>query len=98
MSLGGKVEEGKCTHCSPRLRVRLAHSRVFDGRAGEADEQRIRQGIPQVAGESVGPLAECVYFTGINGKRMSSAAFTNSGGSFAALPKYIGINNANRAP
>ena len=36
----------------PRVRVRL-----LDGRAGEADERRIRQGIAQVAGEAVGHLA-----------------------------------------
>ena len=31
--------------------------RLLDGRAGEADERRIRQGIAQVAGEAVGHLA-----------------------------------------
>ena len=36
----------------PHVRIRL-----FDGRAGEADERRIRQGIAQVAGEAVGHLA-----------------------------------------
>jgi hypothetical protein len=36
----------------PRVRVRL-----LDGRAGEADERRIGQGIAQVAGEAIGHLA-----------------------------------------
>ena len=30
---------------------------ALDGRAGEADERRLRQGIAQVAGEAVGHLA-----------------------------------------
>ena len=37
-----------------RSRVRV---RLLDGRAGEADERRVRQGIAQVAGEAVGHLA-----------------------------------------
>jgi hypothetical protein len=36
----------------PRVRVRL-----LDGRAGQPDERRVRQGIAQVAGEAVGHLA-----------------------------------------
>ena len=36
----------------PRVRVRL-----LDGRAGEADEARVRQGIAQAAGKAVGNLA-----------------------------------------
>ena len=31
--------------------------RLLDGRAGEPDERRMRQGIAQVAGEAVGHLA-----------------------------------------
>jgi len=45
--LGSQIAEDR-----PRVRVRL-----LDGRAGEADERRIRQGIAQVAGEAVGHLA-----------------------------------------
>ena len=39
----------------PRVRVRL-----LDGRANEADERRIRQGIEAVAGEALGHLA-CLF-------------------------------------
>ena len=40
----------------PRVGVGL-----LDGRAGEADERRNRQGIAQVAGEAVGHLALLVH-------------------------------------
>jgi len=33
------------------------HVCLFDWRAGEVDERRIRQGIAQVAGEAIGHLA-----------------------------------------
>ena len=42
--LGSQIAEDR-----PRVRIRL-----LDGRAGEADERRVGQGIAKVAGEAVG--------------------------------------------